>query len=136
MVLISNGVLIYYIFTKDSKLTDIDKMVFLDSLLCLWSIINFARIGISGAQNNSPYFCYAFTFFSTFCGSCKFYITKGIVIYRYVAVVKYSWMQDAKKRKIFFFVIIASVIMLSAMATGSVFYYRDSWIIFLGKYSK
>ena len=44
LILICNGTLFYYIFKKESKLTDLDKMMFLDSMLCIFYLYNFSII--------------------------------------------------------------------------------------------
>ena len=133
LILISNGFLIFYIYKKGSKLTDIDKMMCLDCVFCMFNIIALIRVATE-KDYGSLSLCYTLDFFLFFCYYFKLFLTKGIVVYRYVSVVKYSWIQNSKPRKIFIPVIMSTIFLLSSTMTGFVVYYREQWISFLSKY--
>ena len=104
MILISNGILIYFISMKNTKLTDLDKMMLFDSILCMCNIIKFIKIAAIGEVLEN--FCYLLNFFGIFNSYCKVLLSKGIVVYSYVS----------------------SIIMLSATQTLFDFYFRENWI--------
>ena len=64
-ILISNGFLIFYTYKKRSKLTDLDKMMCLDSVFCMVNIVALIRIATKEKTNNL-FFCYTLNFCSHF----------------------------------------------------------------------
>ena len=88
MILVCNGTLIKFIFKKESKLTDLDTMMFLDSVLCICIYISIMIVNIFGAAY--------ILFVVVFCSYCKVFLSKGIVVYRYVFVVKNSWIKNTR----------------------------------------
>ena len=123
LILICNGTLFYYIFKKESKLTDLDKMMFLDSMLCIFNYVSVMLMYTFGA---------AFLLFVVnFCTYCKLFLYKGIVLYRYVFVVKNSWTPNSRRG--LFFICLFTTIILSSLITGSFYYYRDNSLTFLSK---
>ena len=122
-ILVSNGTLFYYISKKESKLTVLDKMMFLDSILGIILYVTIITINGSGAAN--------LLFLVIFCSYCKVFLTKGIVVYRYVFVVKNSWIPNSRQR--FIFIFLFTTVILSSLITGAFYYYRDNWLTFLSK---
>ena len=133
LILISNGILIYHSKKKESKLTELDKLMCLDSVLCMLSSITLIRIA-TRAYFNNLFLCYFVPFVIIFCNHCKIFLTMGIALYRYVSVVKYSWIQNSKQRKLFISIIMSTMLMLALIMTGLAAYYKDHWISFLGMY--
>ena len=62
LILISNGFLIFYTYKKRSKLTDLDKMMCLDSVFCMVNIVALIRTATKEKTNNL-FFCYTLDFF-------------------------------------------------------------------------
>ena len=133
LILISNGIFIYNISKKESKLTDLDKMMCFDTILCLHNSITLVMIGNIGTHNQVSvcYFRYLWTVFN---GSCKYFLPCGVVVYRYVYVVKNSWIDGASSKKIFINTIYFSIVMLSGLMTFASLYFKDDWLAFLSKF--
>ena len=133
LILISNGIFIYNISKKESKLTDLDKMMVFDSILCLHNSITLVMIGNMGTHNEASvcYFRYLWTLFN---GLCEYWLPVGVVVYRYVFVVKSSWIDDASRKKMFINTIYFSIVMLSGLMTFVSLYFKDDWLAFLSKF--
>ena len=132
LILISNGIFIYTISKKESKLTDLDKMMVFDSILCLHNSITIMMIGNMGTHNEASV-CYVRYLWAYFNTSCDALLQVGVVVYRYVYVVKNSWIDEASRKKMFINTIYFSIVMLSGLITVATLYFRDDWIAFLSK---
>ena len=134
LIFISNGILIYIIFKKESKLTDLDKMMFFDSILCLHNSISIMMIGNMGTHNEASV-CYFRYLWTSFNASCELCLQVGVVVYRYVFVVKNSWLDGAISKKMFINTIYFSIVITSGMISFATLYFTDNWFAFLSKLS-
>ena len=131
-ILISNGILIYNISKKEGKLTDLDKMMCFDTILCLNNSITIMMMGNMGTQNQASV-CYFRYLWALFNGCCDGWLQIGVVVYRYVLVVKNSWIDGASSKKKLINTIYFSMVMLSGLITFATLYFRDNWNSFLSK---
>ena len=131
LILVMNGYLLYFIFNDVSKKSFIDWMVIFDTILCCMSI--FQLIG------NNQYKAKTFLAFNSlvlvlprgsfivftkvvvaigyFQFSSNRLLSLGIVIYRYVFVRKYAWVETPSKRWTFYFIISATILIPSLIIT-------------------
>ena len=133
LILISNGILIYNISKKEGKLTDLDKMMCFDTLLCLNNSITIMMMGYMGTHNQTSV-CYLRYLWTMFNGFFKYWLPVGVVVYRYIFVVKHSWIDGASSKKKFINTIYFSIVMLSGLMTFTTVYFKDNWFIFLSKF--
>ena len=122
----TNGYLLYFISSQPSK-TFLDWMMFIDSILSISNVIIIGGIGLRR-------FCFFLPFFGYFINVCNRLLTVGIVIYRYIFVVKSSMVWTSQQRRAFSTLIFGSILISTVVSTGWASYYRYFFLQYLGKF--
>ena len=125
LILTTNGYLLQFIIKQPTK-TFLDWMMILDISLCISNIVTIVMIG-------QRIFCHFISKFSFFINICNRLLTAGIVIYRYVFVMKSHLVQTTVQRKALEILIIASILVPSLLLTGFSVYYKDYYLQYLSK---
>ena len=125
LILTTNGYLLQFIMKQPTK-TFLDWMIVLDTSLCISNISTIIMIG-------QRIFCYFIVNFSFFINISNRLLTAGIVIYRYVFVMKSHLVQTTVQRKALEILIIASILVPSLLLTGLSVYYKDYYLQYLSK---
>ena len=131
LIYLTNGFLIYFIKKQASK-TALDYMVMIDSILCICNSIQI----INGVILHYEYFsyqCYFFPFFAFFISAINRLLDMGIVVYRYVHVLKPSMVQGTSRRNTFEISIFLMIFTTSAVLTGYTYYFMDNYMLYYCK---
>ena len=126
LIIFTNGYLLYFIIRRPMK-TFLDWMMLFDCILC---VCNLATI----TAGNYKGLCYFIPFFTYFINLCNRLLSVGIVIYRYVFVIKNNLVRTTQQRKLLQSMIFGSIMMISLLLTGWSVYYKDVSRTFLCKY--
>ena len=126
IILSTNGYLLYLIKNQPSK-TILDWMMFIDSILCICNVISILGIGLRR-------FCWVLPFFGYFINICNRLLTVGIVIYRYIFVVKSSMVWTSQQRRAFSTLIFGTIFISTAVSTGWASYYRLFFLQYLSRF--
>ena len=78
-------------------------------------------------------FCYFLPFFAYLINLCNRLLTVGIVIYRYVFVIKNHLVKTPQQRQKFSALIFGFIIIISIFMTGWALYYKDKYHHFWGQ---
>ena len=92
LILATNGYLLQFIMKQPTK-TFLDWMMILDTSLCISNIVIVIMIG-------QRFFCYFIINFGFFINISNRLLTAGIVVYRYIFVMKSHLVQTTFQRKI------------------------------------
>ena len=125
LILSTNSYLTKFILNQSSK-TFLDWMMVFDSFLCICNIITIAYI------IDEEYFkigknlnlCYFLPYFTYFINLCNRLLTIGIVLYRYIFVIKCHLVRTPDQRKTLGSKIFGSIIIVSLLMTAWATYYR------------
>ena len=124
MILSTNGYLLHFINIQPSK-TFLDWMIFIDSILCISNIIIVVGIGLRK-------FCFFLPFFGYFINIFNRLLTIGIVIYRYIFVVKSSIVWTSQQRRVLSTLIFGSILISTILLTGWAAHYKQFLLQYLG----
>ena len=135
LILSTNSYLIKFILNQSTK-TFLDWMMVFDSFLCICNIITIVYI------IDEEYFkivknlnlCYFLPYFTFFINLCNRLLTIGIVVYRYIFVIKCHLVRTPDQRKTLGAKIFGSILIISFLMTAWATYYRDSSQNFLCNY--
>ena len=125
LILTTNGYLLQFIIKQPTK-TFLDWMMILDISLCISNIVTIVMIG-------QRIFCHFISKFSFFINICNRLLTAGIVIYRYVFVMKNNLVRTTFQRKALEIFIIGSILIPSSILTLFAAYYKDFSLQYLSK---
>ena len=125
LILTTNGYLLQFIMKQPTK-TFLDWMMILDTSLCISNILTIVLIG-------QRIFCHFISKFSFFINICNRLLTAGIVIYRYVFVMKNNLVRTTFQRKALESLIIGSILIPSSILTLFAAYYKDFSLQYLSK---
>ena len=125
LILTTNGYLLKFIMKQPTK-TFLDWLMIFDTILCISNIITIIWIG-------QRIFCYFIVNFAFFINISNRLLTAGIVIYRYVFVMKSHWVQTTVQRRALEIFIVASILVPSSLLTGLAVYYKDYYLQYLSK---
>ena len=125
LILTTNGYLLQFIMKQPTK-TFLDWMMILDTSLCISNIVNVIMIG-------QRFFCYFIINFAFFINISNRLLTAGIVVYRYVFVLKSHLVQTTVQRRALEIFIIALILVPSSLLTGFAVYYKDYYLQYLSK---
>ena len=127
LILATNGYLLQFIMKQPTK-TFLDWMMILDTSLCISNIVIVIMIG-------QRIFCYFIINFGFFINISNRLLTAGIVVYRYVFVMKSNLVQTTFQRKALEILIIVSILVPSSLLTGFAIYYKDYYLQYLSKFN-
>ena len=127
LILTTNGYLLQFIMKQPTK-TFLDWMMILDTSLCISNIVNVIMIG-------QRFFCYFIINFAFFINISNRLLTAGIVVYRYIFVMKSHLVQTTFQRKVLETSIIASILVPSSLLTGFAVYYKDYYLQYLSNFN-
>ena len=134
LILTTNISLIKFILNQSTK-TFLDWMMVFDSILCLCNIITIAYIV------DEEYFeigknlnlCYFLPYFTYCINLLNRLLTIGIVVYRYVFVIKHSIVWTQNQRRTLGTKIFGAIIVISLLMTSWATFYKDESQNFLCK---
>ena len=129
-ILIINIPLLSKIFQK-ANFTFINKLITADCILCLSNCIILFNIALGGRKNST--ICLMSPTFGYFVNILNRLLMIGIVVYRYVFVLKHSWVQTQDKRRNFCLGLAGAIISVSGFSTFLCILYRDQYLFYLGK---
>ena len=130
MILVTNGYLLKFIMSQPTK-TFLDWLVVLDTSLCISNIVTVTMIG-----QRINIFCHFISDFSFFINICNRLLTAGIVIYRYVFVIKNNLVRTTGQRRTLETLIFGSILLMSSILTALGEYYKDFSLQYLSKLDK
>ena len=125
LILTTNGYLLKFIMKQPTK-TFLDWLMIFDTILCISNIITIIWIG-------QRIFCYFIVNFAFFININNRLLTAGIVVYRYIFVMKSHLVQTTFQRRFLETSIIASILVPSSLLTGLAVYYKDYYLQYLSK---
>ena len=131
LILLINIPLLNNIFQKENK-TFINKLIATDCILCISNCITLVNM-VAGKQRNSI-ICYISPPFAYFINISKRLLTIGIVLYRYVFVLKNSRVETGEKRRLFCSRLAGIIFLMSLLSTCLCVLYREQNLFFLGNY--
>ena len=129
-ILLINIPLLNNIFQK-ANFTFINKLITADCILCISNCIILFNIVLGGKKNST--ICLMSPTFGYFVNILRRLLTIGIVVYRYVFVLKHSWVQTQDKRRNFCLGLAGAIISVSGFSTFLCILYRDQYLFYLGK---
>ena len=112
--------------------TFLDQLIILDSVLCLGNCVSLVA-SISQNRVETKIFCFFIPFYSFFINVCNRLITIAVVIYRYIHVIKSTWVETKKGRNVLTFFICLMIAGSSLSLTIFSVYYRENSLRYLGK---
>ena len=120
----TNGGLIHVIMSKPKSA--LDWMMLIDSILCVLNSVIIIRQGIivTTHPDNVP-LCVLFNFFDFFINISNRLLTIGIVVYRYVFVIRYTFVERNLQRQIFVQSLFSAIFITSFVLTGYAIYFKD-----------
>ena len=130
LIYIINGVLINFIM-KQSKRSEMDSMMLMHSILCILNTFFIIRTSFSFTENTEV--CLCFTLLGYWVNSSNRLLDMGIVIYRYVLVVKHIVVHGPYQRKLLSQKIFFTIFWSSAIFTGYAAYFKDTSEQYLSK---
>ena len=131
LILLVNIPLLSNVFQKEN-LTFINKLIATDCILCISNCITLVNM-IAGKERNSIV-CFISPPFAYFINTFKRLLTMGIVLYRYVFVLKNSRVETGEKRRLFCSRLAGIIFLMSLLSTCSCVWYREQNLFFLGNY--
>ena len=132
LILATNISLIKFILSQSSK-TFLDMMMVFDSVLCICNVITIAYI-VAGVYLNigkDLNLCYFLPYFNYFINVSNRMLTIGIVLYRYIFVIKSHTLRTQRQRKMLGTKIFGTILIISFLMTVWSIFHRER--IFLRK---
>ena len=129
-IFLVNYPLLRYIFNNGNA-TLINKLVAIDCCLCIGNISPVFTQYVLG-KSRDPFICLIEPPFGYFINIMSSLLSMGIVTYRYVFVLKSSWVQTKYQRQQFCFILAGTIAAISSGLTILVYLNRDSYFHFLG----
>ena len=133
-ILTANGYLLHFIIKQPTK-TFLDWMMVFDSILCICNVVTIAYIV------DEEYFeigknlnlCYFLPYFTYCINLLNRLLTIGIVVYRYVFVIKHRIVWTQNQRRTLGTKIFGAIIVFSLLMTSWATFYKDESQNFLCK---
>ena len=116
---------------KQHSMTFFNKLIITDCCLCIANATAVLRFSIAYIQN--PYFCLFFPFCGYFINILNRLLSIAIVFYRYVFVLHSSWVQTPRQRQLFCGTLSISIVAISVTLTVFSFFYREYFLLYIGK---
>ena len=129
-IFLVNYPLLRYIF-KHGNTTFINKLVAIDCCLCIGNTIPVFTQYILG-KSRGPFICLISPPYGYLINVLNSLLSMSIVTYRYVFVLKSSWVQTKVQRQQFCFTLAGTIAALSSGLTILVYMYREHNFYFLG----
>ena len=129
LILLVNIPVLIKVFQK-TNLTFIDKLITADCILCLSNCIILFSIVLGKTKNSS--ICLVSPPFGYFVNISKRLLSIGIVIYRYVFVLRNSWVQTQDQRRVFCLGLAMIILFIAAFSTFFCIFYKDQYLFYLG----
>ena len=130
LILIINIPLLKNIF-QETNLTFINKLIAADCILCISNCIILFNIVLGKARH--PIICFISPPFGYFVNIIKRLLSIGIVLYRYVFVLRHSWVRTQDERRLFSICLGGTIFAVSVLSTCMCIFYRDQYLFYLGK---
>ena len=134
LILATNISLITFILSQSSK-TFLDMMMVFDSVLCICNVITIAYIVADEYLNigKDLNLCYFLPYFTYFTNLSNRLLTIGIVLYRYIFVIKSHLVRTQQQRKILGTQIFGTILVISFLMTVWSIFHREQSLRFLRK---
>ena len=129
LILLINIPVLSKVFQK-TNFTFIDKLITADCILCLSNCIILFSIVLGKTKNSS--ICLVSPPFGYFVNISKRLLSIGIVIYRYVFVLRNSWVQTQDQRRVFCLGLAVTILFIAAFSTFFCIFYKDQYLFYLG----
>ena len=137
LIYVSNGCLIDFILRQRKVKSALDWMILMDAILCIFNSIGIIRIGIFGSgstHHDNILLCVCFNFSVYFINISNRLLTIGIVLYRYVFVLKHTIVEGQAQRQIFVQTLFSVIFLISIVLAGYAVYYKDLYKYHLNKF--
>ena len=129
LILFINIPVLRRVFQK-TNFTFIDKLITADCILCLSNCIILFSIVLGKTKSSS--ICLVSPPFGYFVNITKRLLSIGIVIYRYVFVLRSSWVQTQDQRRTFCLGLAITILFIAVFSTFFCIFYRDQYLFYLG----
>ena len=114
--------------------TVINMLIAADCIICVGNSIVLFTFLIR--PFNNPVLCLVSVPYAYLINLLNRLLSIGILVYRYVFVFRSSWVETKQQRKIFSIILCGAICSTAFIATSLCVFYRDQYVLYLGKFCR